>query len=289
MLIALMATFAVGGAMMANEHVGACQERESSPFERSNGAFTVHALDRQTLLMEGGIDDASVQAFRAALTDETRRIVLNSTGGSVAPAIDIAEDILARGLDVEVRGICASSCANYLFVAGQTKWIAPGALVLWHGAPGGRVSADEQRERFRAAITRSRPEASQVEVEATIDRSISRWLSEIERQETLYRHLGISTRILYEVNDSQGVNRVNVVTGAVDRTHARWVPAEVLTRCLGIQNIQAGQEPSTPQEWATTLAELGVPERLTVGAVMIDDQFCTPSQTPPDLTETGEF
>ena len=44
-----------------------------------------------------------------------------------------------------MRKVCASSCANYLFLAGRRKVIDDGAIVIWHG------SALQKNFRERAA------------------------------------------------------------------------------------------------------------------------------------------
>jgi hypothetical protein len=44
--------------------------------------------------------------------------------------------IREHGLAVVVEEHCVSSCANYIFVAGSRRTIAPGAAVVWHGNAG---------------------------------------------------------------------------------------------------------------------------------------------------------
>lgn len=66
--------------------------------------------------------------------DRVRRVVLDSPGGDVVAGIALGQWILDRGADVEVRKLCASSCANYPFVAGRRKIIDDGAIVVWHGS-----------------------------------------------------------------------------------------------------------------------------------------------------------
>ena len=61
---------------------------------------------------------------------------IESQGGDAEAGMRLGDALLARGLDVEVVGsLCASSCANYVFVSGRRKSIAPGARVVWHGSP----------------------------------------------------------------------------------------------------------------------------------------------------------
>ena len=83
----------------------------------------------------GAITAASVEAFIAAHRDaRIERVVLDSMGGDVASALTLANWMVDRRVDVEVRNLCASSCANYLFAAGRRKIIDERAVVVWHGS-----------------------------------------------------------------------------------------------------------------------------------------------------------
>jgi len=59
--------------------------------------------------------------------------VINSGGGEVEAGIALGRWVFRQRLDVEVPGYCLSSCANYVFPAAGRKFIAPGAVVAWHG------------------------------------------------------------------------------------------------------------------------------------------------------------
>lgn len=62
-------------------------------------------------------------------------IKISSPGGAVDEAIVIGNTIFRNKYTVEVFGICASSCANYIFTAGNQRLIHPNALLIWHGSP----------------------------------------------------------------------------------------------------------------------------------------------------------
>jgi hypothetical protein len=94
---------------------------------------TVQRLD-DSIVFEGRIDAASAAEFLALVTDPAvRRLVITSAGGLVSPALDMADAIHARGLDVEVPHTCFSSCANYIFPAGRRKVLGRPGTVGWHG------------------------------------------------------------------------------------------------------------------------------------------------------------
>jgi hypothetical protein len=93
-------------------------------------------VERQgdAIVFRGRIDDGSATTFLQLLQEPgVRRLVITSPGGLVIPALDMAEALAARGLDVEVPEACFSSCANYVFLAGRHKLLGGPAAVGWHG------------------------------------------------------------------------------------------------------------------------------------------------------------
>ncbi|MCG2594369.1 hypothetical protein LZ009_16445 [Ramlibacter sp. XY19] len=86
------------------------------------------------IVFDGRIDLASAARFLQLLgAPGVTRIVITSPGGLVAPALDMAQAIHARGLAVEVPATCLSSCANYVFPAGRRKLLGRPDAVGWHG------------------------------------------------------------------------------------------------------------------------------------------------------------
>ncbi|MDH5580564.1 MAG: hypothetical protein OEY33_01540 [Bdellovibrionales bacterium] len=89
-------------------------------------------LGNSTLQFEGRIHFGDHQNFLNLMTEDIKSIEVNSRGGIVGEAILIGEKIFDFKLDIIVNGLCLSSCANYLFVAGKKKKIKSG-LVGFHG------------------------------------------------------------------------------------------------------------------------------------------------------------
>lgn len=86
------------------------------------------------VIFTGQINARSVAQFLRALQDpRITRLVITSSGGRVAAALDMADAVHARQLDVEVPAACMSSCANYVFPAGRHKVIGRLGAVSWHG------------------------------------------------------------------------------------------------------------------------------------------------------------
>lgn len=86
------------------------------------------------IVFHGRIDEASAAAFLQLLRDPAvTRLVITSPGGLVHSALDMAEAIHARGLDLEVPQACLSSCANYVFPAARHKRLGAATAIGWHG------------------------------------------------------------------------------------------------------------------------------------------------------------
>lgn len=86
------------------------------------------------VVLQGRIDDeAATRAIALMLDPWITRLVITSGGGLVNAALDLAEAVHARGLDVEVPVACMSSCANYVLPAGRRKLLGRRGAVAWHG------------------------------------------------------------------------------------------------------------------------------------------------------------
>lgn len=86
------------------------------------------------IVFRGQINTRSAAEFLRLVQDPAiRRVVITSYGGLVSAALDMADAIHARGLDVEVPSACHSSCANYIFPAARRKLLGAPDAVAWHG------------------------------------------------------------------------------------------------------------------------------------------------------------
>jgi hypothetical protein len=86
------------------------------------------------VIFNGQINANSAARFLRLLQDRTvTRLVITSRGGIVSAALDMADAIHERQLDVEVPSACHSSCANYIFPAGRRKLVGRPGAVAWHG------------------------------------------------------------------------------------------------------------------------------------------------------------
>lgn len=98
-----------------------------------------------TITFSGEITKDDAVRFGEIYRSTDKTLVLTSTGGLNEPALAIAGTLIKnRKLETVVRGVCASSCANYLFLAGKTRKIE-GGVVGYHGS----VRAYLESEKFR--------------------------------------------------------------------------------------------------------------------------------------------
>jgi hypothetical protein len=87
-----------------------------------------------SIQFRGRIDaDSATEFLRLSRDPSVRRLVISSAGGLVSPALDIADVVHQRQMDVEVAETCMSSCANYIFPAGRQKILRRAGTVGWHG------------------------------------------------------------------------------------------------------------------------------------------------------------
>jgi hypothetical protein len=87
------------------------------------------------ICLSGPVSEEMKEAFERHLKPTTRFLVVRSNGGRADYGMDIAEEILKRGMDIIVHDFCLSACANYFFLAAHNKFLINNAIVGWHGAP----------------------------------------------------------------------------------------------------------------------------------------------------------
>ncbi len=75
-----------------------------------------------------------------------KTVIVNSEGGSVTTAIDIADILFEFQADLIVRGQCNSSCANYFIPVSKSVRIEEGIIVLHGSIDEGLVDRSERKE-----------------------------------------------------------------------------------------------------------------------------------------------
>lgn len=95
-------------------------------------AGTWTRVSQNTISLSGPIAAEEYRKFQAIFRPSDKTLIVNSQGGNVEAGVKIGNTIFENKMDIVVRGMCASSCANYLFTAGKRKMIENG-FVGFHG------------------------------------------------------------------------------------------------------------------------------------------------------------
>lgn len=174
-------------------------------------------------------------------------LLIESYGGGAAAAMRLGQWMLDNELDVKVETYCYSSCANYVFLAGRNKYLAPHASLMWHGGtrqPIGRADLEHLLDDMLGSIE---PEARDA-ILAERSREELLTLLEKSRRELIVRETEFFQRI--------GVDQRITVLGhlferellANEHDYAGWDLSQSDLQRLGVHGIQiVGDEPWQPQ------------------------------------------
>lgn len=89
-----------------------------------------------TLNYVGSINgDANLRLFNLYHQSNVKptNLKISSLGGNVMEGLRLGNWVFDNKLDVIVDKVCASSCANYVFPAGKTKYLHKHSALIWHG------------------------------------------------------------------------------------------------------------------------------------------------------------
>ena len=108
--------------------------------------------DGETLELSGSFSWAVPQNFQAMLAAaaQVRVIRLESPGGHIQAAVQVAAIIRARGLDTYVGRFCASAC-TLPFLAGRHRWVGPDGRLGFHQARAPGFPSAEANALLRAS------------------------------------------------------------------------------------------------------------------------------------------
>jgi len=145
----------------------------------------------------GNITDESVERFIAKYENRSdiTELQIASQGGDVKAAIRFAHWVHKKGLNVRVRTLCYSACANYVFIAGKNKVLEPGSFVAWHGDME-QKNFRELIEKFEGILQKSRAgELGEADTLFLRENKIKYGtLKELrQKQADLYRSLGVNS------------------------------------------------------------------------------------------------
>ena len=91
-------------------------------------------IKESVIYFDGKITGTSFSEFlKLTKSSPVNTVSINSIGGDARNAMAIGGYIYKNGLSVDVRSVCASACANYIFPAGKIKYLGNDSYLLWHG------------------------------------------------------------------------------------------------------------------------------------------------------------
>ena len=105
--------------------------------EASEPEQTFAGLRDGVLVYDGVItEDANNSVFAAyqLASEKPTRLIISSKGGEIGVGMALGNWVSQQQLEVQVGTICASACANYVFPAGKTKYLAKDSVLMWHGS-----------------------------------------------------------------------------------------------------------------------------------------------------------
>lgn len=128
--------YAATTASPTDAAIAACQGQVRA--RKAKAGPQVAVVQPALICFSGNIDGASAEPLIRAIeeipeADPLTLVIEGSDGGDVASGLDIAEALSRRDSTVIAKGLCASSCANYLWLMADHRIIAEGGLLIFHG------------------------------------------------------------------------------------------------------------------------------------------------------------
>lgn len=112
--------------------VGGCASKADSENEQAQ----IEALTPEIIVYRGEISDKNVTLLENILLAPSKDIstlIITSGGGEVFAGMRLGKLVHSYQLKVVVRGICGSSCANYVVTASPSVLVENNAFLGWHG------------------------------------------------------------------------------------------------------------------------------------------------------------
>jgi ATP-dependent protease ClpP protease subunit len=199
-------------------------------------AFVIYDPKVQSICFNGQINKASAtQAAEMLESKSVKTLVISSSGGSVHYALDMAEYIQAKKIDIVVNHYCVSSCANYLFLAARYKYVTQGSFVGWHGGP--EKNLKKIRKDIKRLWKKKLKKVPKTVFTENLNTSIKFIKNDLARQDKLLALAGVSEDLLY-INRTREQNAYLVGLLAKHKQSPIFVPSpEDLARHYGVKGL----------------------------------------------------
>lgn len=187
----------------------------ATPFEGAGAAAAnteseggCRQVSPSTFLIEGPTDAKMRDCVRSRFAAGTTELIVNSGGGNVEMALDIADHIARPGLTVRVQEKCYSSCANYLIPLAKNLVVDPAATIVIHGGIDPRFIQSQhvaERPQRVKEMMKVKPHLTKAQVEAEFDQSVIKFRHLAERQKAFAQkyNVGLGWFLYREPGDGE--------------------------------------------------------------------------------------
>jgi hypothetical protein len=178
------------------------------------------------LVLRGRIDQAMRERFMEAVnTEHVTTVKITSPGGEILEALNMANVIQARGIDVVVHGLCTGACAQYILVAGKQRRLEKESLV------GFMIT-------IKSAASILGLATDELQVQNKAGPALGQ-LAALE--EDLYRRSGVSTSLLMDPHVALQPRCVTLrrsdrgISWNMNATYIMWVPTRAYLEAAGLK------------------------------------------------------
>jgi ATP-dependent protease ClpP protease subunit len=199
----------------------------------------------------GELTPATAFAFASLVQqDESiHTLHIDSPGGNIASALDIATLIHKRKLKIVVDGKCLSACANYLFVAAEMKIVLPGSVVGIHQTTHHYIGKDGKR------ISTTALHQTDINESTTTREAASKIRALQIRENKFLEEFGVS-RILFDSYARYAANREKFLASRVPTKTSYpscpaigvWLLNKAQLQSMGVNGIEEFWFPQTELE-----------------------------------------
>lgn len=190
-----------------------------------------------SIIYRGGISrESNVRLFKLveAADPFPTELVITSKGGDTMAGMELGRWVFRHGLDVVVTEHCLSSCANYVFPAGNMKTLETNAALAWHGG----AMQKEWDEPCLSMADVLRQEGLGC---ADFEKLFTEQLEEFRREEELFfSEIGVDQRVTILGQEPEYRCSKNAAEGGWDYSIADMGR-------LGLKNIQIRNETWLPK------------------------------------------
>lgn len=234
------------------------------------------------LVLIGTIDAGMAQVVKEHTERyPIRAVVVDSYGGNIDSAMDIAAILRAKKLDLIVDGRCLSACANYLFPAAARKTVLPGSVVGIHNV---RVT---HLDKGAVTLVPATDAARLLHSKGDMG-SLAQFQRMQRREQAFYRDMGIKQDNYQAYLRYLANRKTNFGTETIsskEATHDGCPPVEMWAldraqlEAMGVQGIGEFWFPATDGEKQELALDLGFSQTfLYFGSASGMAQLCS---TPP--------